>query len=120
MFALVKFYEKDFVNEYGDLKKAYLNSCKWVSSKVMSKNIDKVVWKTIKSSETTITLQLFFILDVNDEKRENCKACKEFHKSFFINEEYNCNSCKLNAFFNRMKSKENVSKGYFKEKIKKE
>ena len=118
MFALVKFYEKDFVNEYGDLKKAYLNSCKWVSSKVMSKNIDKVVWKTIKSSETTITLQLFFTLDVNDEKREHCKACKEFHKSFFINEEYN--SCKLNAFFNRMKSKENVSKGYFKEKIKKE
>ena len=87
MFALVKFYEKDFVNEYGDLKKAYLNSCKWVSSKVMSKNIDKVVWKTIKSSETTITLQLFFTLDVNDEKREHCKACKEFHKSFFINEE---------------------------------
>lgn len=120
MLGMIKFYEKDFVNKAGDLKEAYLKSCKWVSSRIISKNLDKIVWKVEKVSETTITVKLYFEFDVNEEKRNHCKVCKEFHKSFFINEEYNCNSCKLTSFFNRTKERENRIKGYYKEKIKRE
>ncbi len=120
MLGLIKFYEKDFINTQGNLKNAYLKACKWVSKKIISKNIDKVVWNVEKVSETTITIYLYFMMEINEELKSYCKVCKEFHKSFFINEEYNCNSCKLISFFNKMKTKENVSKGYYKEIIKRE
>ncbi len=120
MKTIIKFYEKDFVNLQGDLKLAYLKASKWASSKIVSKNfVNKVTWNISKISETTIKITVYAILDITDEKSKYCKICKDFHKSFFINEFYNCNTCKLESFIKRMEEKNKIVKGSFEEKIKK-
>lgn len=117
---LVKFYTIDFSNPDGDLKKAYLRACKWVSNNIISLNessFDKVVWKMKKVSITTIQLELFYKLEVEQEKKNFCKKCKEFHNSFYINVRYNCDRCEFKAFENHMKRKEKVATAFFKEKL---
>lgn len=111
--------EKDFINQYGDLKKAYLKGCKYVAKKIINNKElkNKLVYNFVKVSETTITLKIYCVLDIEKEKENNCKICKEFHKSFFINEEYNCNTCKINSFLKKVSERENITKGFFKEKL---
>lgn len=111
--------EKDFINSSGDLKKAYLNGCKFVAKKMLNNKElkNKLVYRFTKVSETTITLTVYCVLDIEKEKENNCKICKEFHKSFFINEKYNCNSCNINSFLKKISEKEMISKSFYKEKI---
>ena len=119
MKTIIKFYEKDFVNLQGNLKSAYLKACKWVSSRIVSKEYNnRVTWNISKVSETTIKLTVYAILDISGEKDKFCKICKDFHSSFFINEFYNCNTCKLDSFIKRMDDKNKIVKGAFEEKIK--
>lgn len=114
---LVKFYERDFVST-DSLKKAYLKSCKWIANNIMKeKEFDNVVWKIEKVSNTTISLKLYFALNLSEEKSKNCKICKEFHNSFYINTKYNCDKCNLNAFLNKMKEKERISLSAHKKKL---
>ena len=117
---LVKFYSQEFSSSDGNLKKAYLTACKWVSNNIIAENkegFDKIVWKMKKLSLTTIELELYFKLEVEQEKKKFCKKCREFHNSFYINTRYNCNSCNFKGFEMHMKEKEKIAKYYFKEKL---
>ena len=117
---IYKFMEKDFSDEYDDLKAAYLKACKWVSTNVISAKHKNVVWKIEKYSDSVIRLKLYCELDTDAEFNSYCKMCKEFHTSFFLNDQYNCDACKLKSFLIRMSEKSKISKEYFRERIKKE
>lgn len=99
MVYLQKFYERDFKSE--DSKKAYLKACKFVASNIISKGskveVSKVTWDVVRIDEAgdlpTFRLSLYYKFDDTQFMEQTCKACKEFHKSFFINENFNCNRC---------------------------
>lgn len=95
-----KFYERKFRAQ--DSKEAYLKACKFVASNIISKGsrveASKVTWDITKADETeedlpTFQLSLYYKFDDTEFMAQTCNACKEFHKSFFINENFNCNRC---------------------------
>lgn len=117
-----KFMEKNFgdEDEYDDLKTAYLKACKWVSTHIISKKHKNVVWKMEKYSDSVIRLKLYCELNEDAEFKSHCKMCKEFHTSFFLNDQYNCDVCKLKSFLLKMNGKAKISKEYYREQIKRE
>ena len=96
-----EFYKRDFKAETS--KDAYLKACKFVASNIISEDskveASKVTWTVQKvdnpdkSSLPTFRLTLFYTFDDSKLMKMTCDACKEFHKSFFINENFNCNRC---------------------------
>ena len=97
MVCIKKFYEREFKAE--DSKNAYLKACKFVASNIISKGskveVSKVTWDVVRveGDLPTFRLTLYYKFDDTDFMKQSCDACKEFHKSFFINENYNCNRC---------------------------
>ena len=97
MVCIKKFYEREFKAE--DSKNAYLKACKFVASNIISKGskveVSKVTWDVVRveGDLPTFCLTLYYKFDDTDFMKQSCDACKEFHKSFFINENYNCNRC---------------------------
>lgn len=97
MIYIQKFYERDFKDE--DSKKAYLKASKFVATNIISKGskveVSKVTWDVVRveGDLPTFRLTLYYKFDDTDFMRQTCEACKEFHKSFFINENFNCNRC---------------------------
>lgn len=74
-------------------------------------------WKTNKNIEIKnkdIWEKVYNLL------KEYCKMCKNFHCSFYVNEEYNCSRCNLKNCMKRIKEKVGVSKMYYNSIIKKE
>ncbi len=117
MYALFPFFQKSFVDD--DLKKAYLKCCKYVSTNIIHKNkADRYVWNMQKVSDIVIQLTVYFLIDATETKNNACKACKEFHCSFYINEQYNCNSCNLEAFFEQLKQRGKIGTAYHKQTLK--
>lgn len=100
---------------YGE---AYLKGCKSLSKILQHEQITMNVEKADEERHMVI-FNIYANVDMNESQREFCKICKEFHCSFFINEEYNCARCNLKAYLKRLKEKANVSKGYFKSQIEK-
>ena len=99
-------------------KEAYMIGTR-IALEMKTKTPD-ILWDLAKneSSEVKIvTLNVYLVLDSSKTKEIHCNACKEFHKSFFINQEYNCHTCKLNAYSNRIKSELKTKKYYYKKKL---
>ena len=92
-----KFYEREFRDE--DPKKAYLKASKFVASNIISKGskveVSKVTWDVVRvdGDLPTFRLTLYYKFDDTKFMEQTCEACKQFHKSFFINENFNCNRC---------------------------
>lgn len=98
MIYIQKFYERDFKDK--DAKKAYLKASKFVATNIISKGskveVSRVTWDVVRVVEgdlPTFRLTLYYKFDDTDFMRQTCEACMEFHKSFFINENFNCNRC---------------------------
>jgi hypothetical protein len=104
MKMIVKVSEQTFTRE--NKKDALIAATKWVASTVLSSssNVEasRFTWNTQLSESDdglpTCTLILYTILDDTELSNQRCKACKEFHKSFYINDETNCNLCKQKAY----------------------
>lgn len=100
-------------------QEAYLNGCKklakWMASKKHSNITVKI--NRIKAELPTFEFVLYTNIDASVEQKEFCKACKEFHCSFYVNEEYNCDRCNLKAYLKRLQQRGNVSKGFYKKEI---
>lgn len=98
MLYIQKFYEKTFKSKSS--KDAYMKACKFVASKVVSNTSKveaaKIAWEIIKEKDVdlpTFRLVLYAKFDDTEFMKQTCQACKDFHCSFFVNENYNCSRC---------------------------
>ena len=115
----IKFYERNFEAE--NSKNAYLKACKWAATNVVNKvEIGDTFWRIMKVKDAnlpTFKIELFCLLDEKASREEFCEKCKEFHRSFFINQFYNCNSCNMRSYTECLKSRLKIKKQYRKERI---
>jgi uncharacterized paraquat-inducible protein A len=119
----VKYFEKMFYND--DSKEAYLEACKWLATNVISKvevrdslvQITKLPQE--KSDLPTFKLELFAQLDDTEERSRFCERCQEFHKLFYINQQFNCDKCNMTAYNENMKTRLITKKGLRKGQLRK-
>lgn len=124
MLYIRKIFEKTFKGKTS--KDAYLHACKFVASKVISKaskvEAGKIVWDIAKEEDDeaslpTFRLTLYHKFDDAEFSKLTCKSCKQFHKSFFINEQYDCNRCKKAGYLKQVEEKLSIGAEYSKRKI---
>lgn len=120
MIYIEKFYERDFKDE--DPKQAYLKACKFVASNIISKGskveVSKVTWDVNRVEQEgdlpTFRLSLYIKFDDTQFMEQTCNACKQFHKSFFINENFNCSRCNKVGYEKNVKQKLMIGAEYFR------
>jgi len=103
-------------------KEAYLKACKWAAKHIVSKVEagQDTFWNITKKPDTslpTFVLEVHTMIDASEHQQSFCNACREFHKSFFVNEETNCNSCRYLAFTKQIGQRLEIKKAYRKEKM---
>lgn len=103
------------------MKGAYLKACKWYASNVLSKDeltgIHVEFEKRYDGTVPTVTIHLYASLVEDEVLNSHCQICKETHSSFYINDETNCNYCKVKAYQRRLENKIAVKKQYSREII---
>lgn len=81
----------------GSYKESFLEASKYAAHFIKSKyNLSFEYKKDIDNK--SIIMTIYFEYNENELANHRCKVCKEFHKTFYINEETNCNSCKMTAY----------------------
>lgn len=123
MIYIQKFYEREFKDD--DPKKAYLKACKFVASNIISKGskveVSKVTWDVARVEQEgdlpTFRLTLYYRFDDTDFMKQTCDACKEFHKSFFINENFNCNRCNKVGYEKNIEQKLMIGSEYIRKML---
>lgn len=113
------FMKKKFYGE--SLKEAKIKALKWVGKNVMCKdNMHEIMYHFENNpvEENCVILVLFAALNESDVLKRHCSICKEFHKSFFINENINCNECRAMAYRTRLSETLKVKKSYYKQELK--
>lgn len=110
MIICEKIKEKEFIG--GTTKEAYLNACKWLSTNVIainnSKNITYRFEKVDKTGIGTKKVKLILFVSVDEEEiiNKHCEICKEITGLFYLKEnKYMCESCKINPYRERIKTK---------------
>lgn len=110
---------KSFVMQAETEKDAYLKGCKQLAKYMASKKYDNLSFTIKRTDESNkFIFTVYTNLDLGEEQRKYCKMCKEFHCSFFVNEEYNCNRCNLKNFLQRAGKKAQISKLFYNGKMK--
>lgn len=111
---------KSFVFSGETEQEAYIKGCKELAKYMASKKHSNISVKInrISGQKNTFEFVLLANIDASAAQSEFCKVCKEFHCSFYVNEEYNCARCNLKSYLTRLKQKANISKAYFNGKIK--
>lgn len=111
--------KKDFTSD--TMKEAYMKAVKWYATNILSNDILKDVQvsyeKINDSNRPVVRMRLFAVLDESTLRRNHCEICKETHKLFYINEETNCNWCKLKAYQERMKDTIKQKKTAYRETL---
>jgi len=120
MKEIVKILEKEFSAESN--KKAYLKACKWLAINVLNKiEIIGDLTYGFKKVETdgfpTFTLEIYGVFDDDKLQKSFCRKCQEFHHAFFINQQYNCNSCNMIALREQKKKELRVRRQFVKNEI---
>lgn len=119
-----KFYERRFRAQ--DSKEAYLKACKFIAKNIISKGskveVSKVTWNIAMVNETeedlpTFQLSLYYKFDDTEFMNQTCNSCKEFHKSFFINENFNCSRCNKVGYEKNVNQKLMVGAEYLKKML---
>ena len=114
----IKFFSKTFTGE--TTKEAYLKASNWVGKFIFSKvEIGETFWKIekINTNFPTVKLELYAMLDPSETEKSFCNRCQEFHKSFYINQDYNCNACRMQAYNKNVKDKLNIKRGFRQERL---
>ena len=103
------------------MKGAYLKACKWYASNVLSKDeltgIHVEFEKRYDDTVPTVTIHLYASLVEDEVLNSHCQICKETHSSFYINDETNCNYCKVKAYQRRLENRIAVKRQYSREII---
>lgn len=104
-------------------KEAYFKAMNWVAKNIVHKQ-DENKETSFKVEELkglvfpSYKITLFCSLNTAEEENRFCENCKKYHKSFFINQDYNCSSCKHKAFMVRMHERLKVKRSYRRDKLK--
>ena len=111
---------KSFVITASTEKEAYLKGCKQLAKYMASKKYKNLTFKIERTSgnENTFIFTMFTNLDLGEEQRNYCKTCRDYHCSFFINEDYNCSRCNLKNFLEKKKKKSRISKSFYNHEMK--
>lgn len=121
MVYICEFYKRNFVAN--NSKDAYLKACKFVAKNIINKEskveVDKVTWSIErvdkdKDDLPTFQLKLYYRFDDKEFMKKTCEACKEFHKSFFINENFNCDKCNKVGYEKNVNQKLNIGSEYLR------
>lgn len=123
MICIKPFYEREFKAKKS--KDAYLKACKFVASNIISASskveVSKVTWDVVRVSNDddlpTFRLTLYYKFDDTQFMKQTCEACKEFHKSFFINENYNCNRCNKVGYEKNVDQKLMIGSEYLRKQL---
>lgn len=115
-----KFYERRFRAD--NAKDAYLRACKFVASNVISEaskvEASKVTWDVTRDKDEkglpTFLLTLYYKFDDTEFMKQTCEACKQFHKSFFINEDFNCSRCNKVGYEKNVQQRLTTASEYFR------
>lgn len=109
---------KSFVIKADTEKEAYIKGCKQLARFMASKKYTNL---TFKIERTEIPNEFIFTMytniDLSEEQRKFCQLCKEYHCSFYVNEEYNCSRCNLKNFLSRARSRTEISKNFYKKEM---
>lgn len=95
----------------------YIKGCKKLANVASKENITFSV-ENVKDDERALRFNIFTNIDMNGMQKDFCKMCKQFHCSFYVNEDYNCSRCNLKAYIQRLQHTVNVSKSYYKSNLK--
>lgn len=114
---IVEIMSKKFVSE--TRKKAYLEATKWVAVNVLGKDeLKNVIIQYEKDNQSpSIVVHLFVGIDEQEIMSKHCNICKESHKSFYINDETNCNWCKVQAYQRRLENAIEAKRYVYKERV---
>ena len=121
MLYIEPFYTRNFKAK--NSKDAYLKACKFVASNIVNDKskveASKVTWDVTKvksddESLPTFQLTLYYKFDDKEFMENTCKACKEFHHSFFVNENFNCNRCNKVGYAKNVQEKLTIGSSYFR------
>ena len=125
MLYIHEIYKKQFKAE--SAKDAYLKACKFVAKTVISDKskveASKLVWDVTNTTDETgeglptYLLTLYYKFDDTLFKEQSCKACKEFHRSFFVNQDFNCSRCNKIGYEQNIRKKLSIGGEYIKEKL---
>ena len=115
-----KFFEAEF--KAPTYKGAYLKACNWLGKNVMGQKDLSVgiTWTIVKndandSGVPSVTLTLYATLEEKEFVYRFCRVCKEFHSSFYINQQQNCNNCNMQAYRGQILEKINMKQKYKRE-----
>lgn len=115
------FFTKKFANT--SKKDAYMDAAKWIASNVI-KHQDELGETLFNITEVkdadfpTYKVTLYCMMDEEERKEKFCNICKQYHKSFFINEEFNCSRCNMLTYRQRCEESLGQKKSYRRERIK--
>lgn len=111
---------KSYLFTAGTEQEAYIKGCKKLAYLIASKKYSNLSVKVerVKGNLSTFKFTIYANIDSKTEQKNFCKACKEYHSSFFINENYNCSRCNLRSFLERSENKLKDIKGFYKDKVK--
>jgi len=119
--ATVKYFSKKFMSEESS-QKAFIKLCKWIDEHILS---DKVLKETHfhidkywEDGLYVCKLSLFAPLPDEESRESFCNSCKEFHKRFYINHQFNCDRCNMKARTEDIQQRLIVKKEYRKEILK--
>lgn len=113
-----KLFEKLFSSK--NTKDAYMKACKWIAMNILNKvETGDITYKVtrVESSLPTFKLELFINLEEKEFRDNRCKRCKEFHKLFYINQDYNCSACRMMGYVDEAKERLKAKKTYKNSKL---
>lgn len=115
-----KFFEEEF--KAPTYKDAYMKACKWLGKYVIGKKdlSTGITWEITKNESSdsgipTVTLRLYATLEEKEFVYRFCRVCKEFHSSFYINQQQNCNNCNMQAYRGQILEKIKMKQKYKRE-----
>nr|DAP60030.1 MAG TPA: acetyl-coA carboxylase zinc finger domain protein [Caudoviricetes sp.] len=115
-----KIIEKEFSGK--NMKEAYLNCCKWVSTNIIAVNNSDNITYSIQKKRTQntyiVVLKVYVSADENEVHEKNCAICKEVTHNLFLSEnKYMCEGCKIKPYRKRLEDRLKLLKEGMKGKI---
>lgn len=113
-----KVFQKEFSD--GNSKKAYLKACKWVAKNIISKiemSNSFIKYTKVNNNPVVFRIEVCCAMDDNEFAGGFCERCKQFHKSFYINDQYNCSTCKMQAYRKQFDQKLKIKQKYLEERL---
>lgn len=113
-----KLFEKTFISK--NTKDAFMKACKWIALNILNKvEMGDITYRVIRieSDLPTFKLELFVNLEEKEFRDERCTRCKEFHRLFYINQDYNCSACRMMGYIDEAKGRLKAKKDYKNSKL---